>query len=125
MQELPRALQRYPWAIYVACVALVIGQVGPFVARGATGAHVVLQDVAVGKCNHAIRERRAGAGGHPDRRQVPTHEQVVGRRRGQGAAVADVERSDFSQVDDLISGGEAVAAFEILENDRGGRTHQN
>ena len=53
------------------------------------------------------------------------HPPVIFKFAGNFAAVADLERSDFSQVDDLISGGEAVAAFEILENDRGGRAHQN
>ena len=49
MHDLPPAVRRYLWASYVACLALVSGQLVPFVAAGALWDHPVvpLQYVAV------------------------------------------------------------------------------
>ncbi|HKO24793.1 MAG TPA: hypothetical protein VJY65_08650, partial [Chloroflexota bacterium] len=42
MHDLPPAVRRYLWASYVACLALVSGQIVPFVAAGALWDHPVV-----------------------------------------------------------------------------------
>ena len=42
MHDLPPAVRRYLWVSYVACLALVSGQIVPFVAAGALWDHPVV-----------------------------------------------------------------------------------